>query len=73
MNDEKEYYTVYETADRFSVSAKTVYNWIEKGLPVATRREIGKKEHTVICPKDVNDFLRPGIVKDADKMNTAEQ
>lgn len=62
MNDQKEYYTVNEIAERYSVSRPTVYTWIEKGLPHSIRREIGRKPCTVICADDVDEFMRPGIV-----------
>ena len=69
MREEKEFYTVAEIAELYGVTRRTVYDWIEKGLPVSRRREIGKKEHAVITCDDVDDFIRPGIVETSKKMN----
>jgi len=73
MNDEKEYYTVYEMAGRINRTAKTIYNWIEAGnIPSYTRTE-GNRDCTLVCQEDVDDFLRPIITKTASKMETVDQ
>lgn len=65
MNDEKEFYTVYEMAARVGRSAKTVYNWINAGnIPAYTRKD-GNKECTLVSQADVDEFLRPQIAEAA--------
>ena len=49
--------TVQETAEARGVTKMAVYHWLSNGLPFTLRREIGKKEHKVIDPNDVDDFL----------------
>lgn len=49
--------TVQEIADMFNVTPPAVRYWIKNGLPTTKRREIGKKEHTVIIPSDVYTHL----------------
>lgn len=49
--------TVQETADQRGVTTMAVYHWIKNGLKTSTRKVIGKKQHIVIDPKDVDDFL----------------
>ena len=49
--------TVKETAISRGVTSMAVRYWIKNGLEYTTRREIGKKEHIVIDPKDVDKYL----------------
>lgn len=49
--------TVAETAEARGVTSMAVRYWIKNGLKFSTRREIGKKEHIVIDPKDVDKHL----------------
>lgn len=62
MRVEKEFYTVYEMAERIGRSPKTIYNWIESGLQ-SWRIKEGKKSVTMLKQEDVDDFLRPEIEK----------
>ena len=65
MNDEKEYYTVYEMAERSGVTPKTMYTWIqEKGLKSYTMTH-GARTTTMLRQDDVDDFLRPEILEAA--------
>lgn len=49
--------TVQETATARGVTRQSVYGWISNGLVYSKRREIGKKEHIVIDPIDVDKHL----------------
>lgn len=61
MNDDKDFYTVYEIASRHNVTHQTVYNWIKAGLKCTVRHDKGLKAFRVISDEDVNDFLRSRI------------
>ena len=58
---EEEYYTVMELAEHFGVTDTAVYKWINKGLTTSKRREVGKKEHTIIKLEDAEKFLNVGV------------
>lgn len=65
VNDEKEYCTVYEMAERIGRSAKTIYNWINAGQIQSYERTEGNIKTTLVSQDDVDDFLRPEIKKTA--------
>lgn len=70
----EEYKTVAEVAEHFGVTPNAVRYWIEKWeLPTAQRREIGRKECTILMISDCEDKLRTGITKTASKMETVDQ
>lgn len=64
---DREFFTVQEIAEIYSVSRTAVYAWIEKGLRHSFRREIGKKEHIVISREDVDNFSHVGIFEKEEK------
>lgn len=64
MNDGKETYTVYEMADRMSVTPTTIYSWIKAGLEHTYRSE-GLKAFKVLSQEDVDDFLRKATSRTA--------
>ena len=56
MNKEKDYYTVYEMAERMNVSHTTIYRWIEDGLRYKKQPD-GRRVRKVISDDDMNEFL----------------
>ena len=56
MNQEKDYYSVYEMARRMNVTPPTIYRWIKEGLKT-TRQPNGRQVRHVVTDEDVNEFL----------------
>ena len=56
MNDEKEYYTVYEMAAQMNVTPPTIYRWIDAGLKFEKQHK-GRVVRKVITMDDVREFL----------------
>ena len=56
MNKEKDFYTVYEMANRMNVSHTTIYRWIEEGLKFIKKAD-GRRVRKVISDEDMNEFL----------------
>jgi hypothetical protein len=48
--------TVTKTAEKFNVTEQSVRNWIKDGMKINWKKEIGKKPHIVIDPKDVEKY-----------------
>jgi len=48
--------TVTETAEKFNVTEQSVRNWIKDGMKINWKKEIGKKPHIIIDPKDVEKY-----------------
>lgn len=63
MNDQKEFYTAQEAADREGVTQKTIYNWIKAGLRTSVVPRHGRYVQMVIDPDDLAEFLHESIIK----------
>jgi excisionase family DNA binding protein len=56
MNEEKEFYTVYEMAAQMNVAPPTIYRWILDGCK-SQKQHVGRRVRTVLTMDDVNEFL----------------
>ena len=68
MNDEKEFYTIMEFADKLRIHPNTVRNAIKKGRIQAFRIGVGSRSDYRIAATEINRICEMDMMKLIEKM-----